>query len=79
MSLSSQHPHMYDEHPSAWVCEKHPITEEEARGYMSALTSLRRNDWVLEQRRRRGTHGNNAVRSARGIWRTPRAGPGSEQ
>eukprot|EP00959_Pyramimonas_sp_CCMP1952_P013979 295636-Pyramimonas_sp.AAC.1 len=37
--------------------EKQLITEEEARGYMNVFTSLTRNEWVLEQRRRKGTHG----------------------
>eukprot|EP00959_Pyramimonas_sp_CCMP1952_P262835 5495919-Pyramimonas_sp.AAC.1 len=34
--LSPHHPHMHDEYPSAWIFQKHPITEEEeARGYMN--------------------------------------------
>eukprot|EP00959_Pyramimonas_sp_CCMP1952_P199189 4166395-Pyramimonas_sp.AAC.1 len=36
--------------------EKNPTTEEEARGYMNVLTSLSRNKWVLEQRRRKGMY-----------------------
>eukprot|EP00959_Pyramimonas_sp_CCMP1952_P304136 6365427-Pyramimonas_sp.AAC.1 len=57
MPLSSQHPHMCDEYPSAWISEKHPITDEEARGYMNVFTSLIRNERALEQRRVKGTHG----------------------
>eukprot|EP00959_Pyramimonas_sp_CCMP1952_P082493 1723849-Pyramimonas_sp.AAC.1 len=53
---SAPHPHMHDEHPKAWTFEKNPITEEEARGCMNVFTSLTRNDWALEQRRRKGTH-----------------------
>eukprot|EP00959_Pyramimonas_sp_CCMP1952_P101686 2127337-Pyramimonas_sp.AAC.1 len=48
---------MYGEYTSAWIFEKHPITEEEARGYMNVFTSLTRNDWVLEQRRRKVMYG----------------------
>eukprot|EP00959_Pyramimonas_sp_CCMP1952_P154476 3231641-Pyramimonas_sp.AAC.1 len=48
---------MHDEYPSAWIFQRQPITGEEARGYMNAFTSLTRNEWVLEQRRRKGTHG----------------------
>eukprot|EP00959_Pyramimonas_sp_CCMP1952_P416785 8731863-Pyramimonas_sp.AAC.1 len=50
-------PCAYNEYPTAWIFEKNPITEEEARGYMNVFTSLSRNDWVLEQRRRRGMCG----------------------
>eukprot|EP00959_Pyramimonas_sp_CCMP1952_P198693 4155972-Pyramimonas_sp.AAC.1 len=57
MPLSQQHPHMCDECPSAWIFERQPITEEEARGYMYVFTSSTRNEWALEQRRRKGMHG----------------------
>eukprot|EP00959_Pyramimonas_sp_CCMP1952_P319096 6676580-Pyramimonas_sp.AAC.1 len=57
MPLSAHRPRMCDEHPPAWIFEKHPITGEEARGYMNVFTSLTRNDWALEQRRRKGMHG----------------------
>eukprot|EP00959_Pyramimonas_sp_CCMP1952_P458867 9477331-Pyramimonas_sp.AAC.1 len=56
-TVSRSHPYTYDEYPTAWISEKNPITEEEARGYMTAFTSLSRNEWVLEQRRREGLHG----------------------
>eukprot|EP00959_Pyramimonas_sp_CCMP1952_P255230 5330979-Pyramimonas_sp.AAC.1 len=39
------------------MVEKSPVAEEEARGHMNVLTSLSRNDWVLEQRRRKGMYG----------------------
>eukprot|EP00959_Pyramimonas_sp_CCMP1952_P384243 8052654-Pyramimonas_sp.AAC.1 len=48
---------MYDEYPLAWIFQGQPITEEEALGYISVFTSLSRNEWVLGQRRRKGTHG----------------------
>eukprot|EP00959_Pyramimonas_sp_CCMP1952_P228787 4783772-Pyramimonas_sp.AAC.1 len=54
---SASRPHMYDEYPAAWISERNPIAEAEARGYMNVVTSLTRNDWVLEQRRRKGMHG----------------------
>eukprot|EP00959_Pyramimonas_sp_CCMP1952_P139832 2926219-Pyramimonas_sp.AAC.1 len=54
---SAPRPHVHDEYPTAWTFEKIPITEEEARGCMNVFTSLTRNDWVLEQRRRKGMHG----------------------
>eukprot|EP00959_Pyramimonas_sp_CCMP1952_P319139 6677575-Pyramimonas_sp.AAC.2 len=57
MPLSSQHPHMHDEYPSSWIFERQRITEEEARGNMNVFASLPRIEWVLEQRRRKGTHG----------------------
>eukprot|EP00959_Pyramimonas_sp_CCMP1952_P151902 3178209-Pyramimonas_sp.AAC.1 len=53
---SASHPHMHDEYPTAWIFEKNPITEEGARGCMKVFMSLTRNDWALEQRRRKGTH-----------------------
>eukprot|EP00959_Pyramimonas_sp_CCMP1952_P090162 1887448-Pyramimonas_sp.AAC.1 len=28
---SAPHPHMHDEYPTAWISEKNPTTEEEAR------------------------------------------------
>eukprot|EP00959_Pyramimonas_sp_CCMP1952_P266932 5580795-Pyramimonas_sp.AAC.1 len=33
------------------------VRKEEGRGYMNVFTSLSRNDWVLELRRRKGLHG----------------------
>eukprot|EP00959_Pyramimonas_sp_CCMP1952_P206362 4315921-Pyramimonas_sp.AAC.1 len=39
-----------------WTLEGNPTTEGEARGYMNVSTSFSRNEWVLEQRRRKGTH-----------------------
>eukprot|EP00959_Pyramimonas_sp_CCMP1952_P097502 2038161-Pyramimonas_sp.AAC.1 len=54
---SASRPYTYDEYPAARIFERSPITEEEARGYMNVSTSLSRNDWVLEQRRRKGMHG----------------------
>eukprot|EP00959_Pyramimonas_sp_CCMP1952_P269315 5630105-Pyramimonas_sp.AAC.1 len=56
-TTSTSHPYAYDEYPSAWIFETNPITEEEAREYMNVFKSLSRNDWVLEQRRRKGLHG----------------------
>eukprot|EP00959_Pyramimonas_sp_CCMP1952_P285972 5979682-Pyramimonas_sp.AAC.1 len=56
-TTSASRPYTYDEYPTAWTFETSPITEEEARGYMNVFTSLSRNDWVLEQRRRRGMYG----------------------
>eukprot|EP00959_Pyramimonas_sp_CCMP1952_P281686 5887905-Pyramimonas_sp.AAC.1 len=53
----TSHPCTYDEYPTAWIFEKNPFTEEEARGYTDVFTSLSRNDWALEQRRRKGLHG----------------------
>eukprot|EP00959_Pyramimonas_sp_CCMP1952_P031620 663222-Pyramimonas_sp.AAC.1 len=44
-TTSAPRPHTYDEYPTAWIFEKNPITEEEARGYMNVFTSLSRNDW----------------------------------
>eukprot|EP00959_Pyramimonas_sp_CCMP1952_P234668 4903221-Pyramimonas_sp.AAC.1 len=55
-TTSASRPYTYDEYPTAWIFEKNPITEEGARGYMNVFTSLSRNDWVLEQRRRRGMY-----------------------
>eukprot|EP00959_Pyramimonas_sp_CCMP1952_P007707 160847-Pyramimonas_sp.AAC.1 len=54
---SAPHPHMYDEYSTAWIFERNPITEEEARGYIGVFTPLTRDDWVLEQRRRKGLCG----------------------
>eukprot|EP00959_Pyramimonas_sp_CCMP1952_P448564 9392408-Pyramimonas_sp.AAC.1 len=54
---SAPRPHMYDEYPMAWIFEKNLITEEDARGHMNVFTSLTRNGWALEQRRRRGLSG----------------------
>eukprot|EP00959_Pyramimonas_sp_CCMP1952_P405453 8497681-Pyramimonas_sp.AAC.1 len=48
---------MHDECPTAWIFEKNPSPEEEARGHMDVFTSLSRDDWVLEQRRRKGLLG----------------------
>eukprot|EP00959_Pyramimonas_sp_CCMP1952_P269374 5631222-Pyramimonas_sp.AAC.1 len=57
-TTSASHPYTYDEYPTAWIFfERNPTTEEEARGYMNAFTSLSRNDWLSEQRRRKGMHG----------------------
>eukprot|EP00959_Pyramimonas_sp_CCMP1952_P421494 8830047-Pyramimonas_sp.AAC.1 len=56
-TTSASHSRTYDEYPTAWIFERSPTTEEEARGYTNVFTSLSRNDWALEQRRRRGTHG----------------------
>eukprot|EP00959_Pyramimonas_sp_CCMP1952_P089564 1873631-Pyramimonas_sp.AAC.1 len=39
------------------LLKQKPITEEEARGCMNVFTSLSRNDWAWEQRRRKGMHG----------------------
>eukprot|EP00959_Pyramimonas_sp_CCMP1952_P152476 3190326-Pyramimonas_sp.AAC.1 len=55
-TTSASRPYTYDEYPTAWIFEKSPTMGEEARGYMNVFTSLSRNDWVLEQRRRRGMH-----------------------
>eukprot|EP00959_Pyramimonas_sp_CCMP1952_P043521 910200-Pyramimonas_sp.AAC.1 len=56
-TVSTSHPYTHDEYPTTWIFERNPITEEEARGYMNAFTSLSRNNWVLEQRRREGLRG----------------------
>eukprot|EP00959_Pyramimonas_sp_CCMP1952_P257104 5371891-Pyramimonas_sp.AAC.1 len=32
-ATSASRPCAYDEYPTAWILEKNPITEEEARGY----------------------------------------------
>eukprot|EP00959_Pyramimonas_sp_CCMP1952_P471829 9499045-Pyramimonas_sp.AAC.1 len=45
-TVSTSHPCTHDEYPTAWIFEASPITEEEARGYTNAFTSLSRNDWV---------------------------------
>eukprot|EP00959_Pyramimonas_sp_CCMP1952_P007495 156798-Pyramimonas_sp.AAC.1 len=50
---SAPRPHMHDEYPAAWIFEKSPNAEEEARGYMNVFTSLTRSDWLLERRRRK--------------------------
>eukprot|EP00959_Pyramimonas_sp_CCMP1952_P425592 8914737-Pyramimonas_sp.AAC.1 len=55
-TVSTSHPYTHDEYPAACTFEKSLITEEEARGYMNAFTSLSRNEWVLDQRRRKGLH-----------------------
>eukprot|EP00959_Pyramimonas_sp_CCMP1952_P358200 7500257-Pyramimonas_sp.AAC.1 len=34
-TTSASRPHAYDGYPTAWICEKNPISEEEARGYMN--------------------------------------------
>eukprot|EP00959_Pyramimonas_sp_CCMP1952_P375352 7861597-Pyramimonas_sp.AAC.1 len=52
-TTSASRPCTYDEYPTAWVFEKNPIPEEEAREYMNVFTSLSRNDWVLERMRRK--------------------------
>eukprot|EP00959_Pyramimonas_sp_CCMP1952_P122439 2559675-Pyramimonas_sp.AAC.2 len=39
--LSPQHPHMYDEYPSAWTSQKQPIRGG-GRGYMNVFTSSTR-------------------------------------
>eukprot|EP00959_Pyramimonas_sp_CCMP1952_P163727 3422913-Pyramimonas_sp.AAC.1 len=54
---SAPRPHMYGEYPTAWVFDENPTTEEEACGYMNVPTSLTRDDWALEQRRRKGMYG----------------------
>eukprot|EP00959_Pyramimonas_sp_CCMP1952_P226228 4730389-Pyramimonas_sp.AAC.1 len=51
-TVSTSHSYTYGGCPTAWIFEKIPITEEEARGYMNAFTSLSKNDWALERRRR---------------------------
>eukprot|EP00959_Pyramimonas_sp_CCMP1952_P101115 2115224-Pyramimonas_sp.AAC.1 len=56
-TTSVSRPCAYDEYPTAWIFEGNPIAEEGARGCIDVFTSLSRNDWVLEQRRRRGLHG----------------------
>eukprot|EP00959_Pyramimonas_sp_CCMP1952_P324181 6784901-Pyramimonas_sp.AAC.1 len=56
-TISTSHPFTYDEYPTAGIFENNPTTEEESRGYMNVFTSLARNEWVLEQRRRKGLHG----------------------
>eukprot|EP00959_Pyramimonas_sp_CCMP1952_P226795 4741877-Pyramimonas_sp.AAC.1 len=58
MPLSSApHLNMCVEYSTAWIFEKNPTTEEEARGCMSVFAPLTRNDWVLGQRRRDGLYG----------------------
>eukprot|EP00959_Pyramimonas_sp_CCMP1952_P328046 6867549-Pyramimonas_sp.AAC.1 len=52
-TASTSHPYTYDEYRIDLILESNPITEEEARGYMNAFTSLSRNAWVLEQRGRK--------------------------
>eukprot|EP00959_Pyramimonas_sp_CCMP1952_P357729 7489928-Pyramimonas_sp.AAC.1 len=42
---SAPRPHVHDNYPTAWIFEKNPTAEEEARGYMNVFTSLTRNDW----------------------------------
>eukprot|EP00959_Pyramimonas_sp_CCMP1952_P312058 6531236-Pyramimonas_sp.AAC.1 len=54
LTAPTSHPYMHDEYHEAWIFGKDP------RGYMNAVTSLSRNDWALEQRRRRGLHGTTA-------------------
>eukprot|EP00959_Pyramimonas_sp_CCMP1952_P449391 9409693-Pyramimonas_sp.AAC.1 len=44
-TTSAVRPYTYDQYPTAWIFEKTPITEQEARGYMNVFTSLSRNDW----------------------------------
>eukprot|EP00959_Pyramimonas_sp_CCMP1952_P055234 1154712-Pyramimonas_sp.AAC.1 len=56
-TASASHPYMHGECPTAWIFEKKPIAEAEARGYMNVFTSLSSNDWVLEQGRRKGLLG----------------------
>eukprot|EP00959_Pyramimonas_sp_CCMP1952_P023207 488213-Pyramimonas_sp.AAC.2 len=57
----------YDEYPSAWAFERNPIAEEEARGCINVFASLSRNDWVLDQGRRKGMHGT-AVSEVPGLF-----------
>eukprot|EP00959_Pyramimonas_sp_CCMP1952_P011612 243933-Pyramimonas_sp.AAC.1 len=40
--LSPHQPHMYGEYPTAWISQKHTITEEESTGCMNVFTSLTR-------------------------------------
>eukprot|EP00959_Pyramimonas_sp_CCMP1952_P431143 9029698-Pyramimonas_sp.AAC.1 len=58
-TTSTSHPYTHDEtnilQPGPF--EESPITEEEARGNMNVFASLSRNEWVLEQGRRKGMHG----------------------
>eukprot|EP00959_Pyramimonas_sp_CCMP1952_P244613 5113210-Pyramimonas_sp.AAC.1 len=56
-TTSALRPRTCDKYPTAWISEKKLTTEQEARGYMNVFTSLSRNDWALEQRRRKGMHG----------------------
>eukprot|EP00959_Pyramimonas_sp_CCMP1952_P215893 4515906-Pyramimonas_sp.AAC.1 len=56
-TTSASHPYTYDEYPTAWIFARVSVAEEEARGYMNVFTSLSRNHWVLEQRRRKGMRG----------------------
>eukprot|EP00959_Pyramimonas_sp_CCMP1952_P468097 9492657-Pyramimonas_sp.AAC.1 len=56
-TTSASRPYTYDAHPTTWIFKKNPVTEEEARGCMNVFASLLRNDWVLEQRLRKGMYG----------------------
>eukprot|EP00959_Pyramimonas_sp_CCMP1952_P048580 1014311-Pyramimonas_sp.AAC.1 len=55
--LAEQHPYRHDEYPSSWISPKHPITQEEATGYMNVFTSIARDQWALYQRCPKGMHG----------------------
>eukprot|EP00959_Pyramimonas_sp_CCMP1952_P442845 9270485-Pyramimonas_sp.AAC.1 len=54
---SAPRPHVHDEYPAAWISEKNPPAEEGPRGDMNVFTSLMRNDWAFELRRRKGMPG----------------------
>eukprot|EP00959_Pyramimonas_sp_CCMP1952_P425209 8906699-Pyramimonas_sp.AAC.1 len=56
-TTSASRPCARDEFPTAWIFERSPIAEGEARGCVNVFTSLSRNDWVLEQWRRKGMYG----------------------
>eukprot|EP00959_Pyramimonas_sp_CCMP1952_P065382 1364933-Pyramimonas_sp.AAC.1 len=57
MPLTHQHPFLCEEYPSSWIFQQQAITEEVDRGYMSALTSMTRDQWARVQRRCEGMHG----------------------
>eukprot|EP00959_Pyramimonas_sp_CCMP1952_P412024 8634218-Pyramimonas_sp.AAC.1 len=55
--LTQQYPFRSDEYPVIGPPQQYPVTEEENRAYMSAFTSMTRNEWVVDQRRLTGTYG----------------------
>ena len=62
VSPTWQNPAIGLEYPPELTLETHPITREEHDAYNATWASLRKSDWVLEQRRRRNEVGANIVR-----------------
>ena len=53
MALTRSNPANSIEYPSDGILLDHPMTQEEHEAYNATWSSLRKQEWILEQRRRR--------------------------